>query len=66
MTTTESCAIFFIIVACKEDVDLIFMLDASGSIGETNFGISLDFVESIVRTMDLDSGRVQAGLLLYR
>ena len=33
---------------CNIDIDLIFLLDVSGSIGPSNFEMSIDFIEDFV------------------
>jgi len=47
--------------------DLVFVLDASGSIGSTNFVIIKTFVENIVRYFDigLDESQYRVGIVKY-
>ena len=37
------------LVKCNRSVDLVFLLDESGSVGSTNFQVSLDFVKNITK-----------------
>ncbi|XP_021375359.1 uncharacterized protein LOC110464458 isoform X7 [Mizuhopecten yessoensis] len=47
------------------DVDLVFVVDSSTSVGVENFGKTLNFLKSFVRDADIDSGSVRVGVLLY-
>ena len=40
--------IFFNLAVCQTSVDLVFVLDNSGSVGETNFRKVKDFVKSVI------------------
>ncbi|XP_064630804.1 matrilin-2-like [Lineus longissimus] len=50
---------------CDSEADIVFILDASGSVGDPNFEKMRDFVEGMVRKLALDSGAVRVGLLSY-
>ena len=52
-------------VGCSSSVDLIFMLDASSSVGETAFQSMLRFVVSLVQDMHIDTGDVRVGLMSF-
>ncbi|XP_052234869.1 uncharacterized protein LOC127847186 [Dreissena polymorpha] len=45
--------------------DLVFVVDASTSVTETNFQKQLLFMKSIVEYADIDSGSVRVGALIY-
>ena len=45
-----------VLADCTTPLDLCFVLDASGSIGEQNFKKVKDFVGSIVDDLDVESG----------
>ena len=46
-------------------VDIVFVLDESGSIGSTNFELMKSFVSQIVGRLDVDSGSTRVGLATY-
>jgi len=51
--------------ACNVPMDLVISIDASGSVGSSNFKQCLDFVQDIVSTLDIDSGDVRVGIFTY-
>ena len=55
----------FTISECREPVDLIFVLDASGSIEFVNFEKMRNFVMSFVEEIDVESDVARIGLLLF-
>lgn len=50
---------------CDRNIDCVFMLDQSGSVGEENHAIAINFIENVVNffTIGLDSTRI--GLIAY-
>ncbi|ELU16324.1 hypothetical protein CAPTEDRAFT_192434 [Capitella teleta] len=50
---------------CRDQVDLVMVLDVSGSIGESAFNLAIQFVLSIIDDFDIDGGRIQLGLVLF-
>ena len=52
-------------VGCSSPVDLIFMLDASSSVGEAAFQSMLRFVVSLVQDMHIDTGHVRVGVMSF-
>ena len=46
-------------------MDLIFVLDNSGSIGSTDFSTLKTFVSELVGTLDVSSSRTRVGLLIF-
>ena len=54
-------------IGCNGDrADVVFVVDASGSIGESNFNKIIDFVRNIVNQLDIDSGRIRVGMVTFR
>ena len=43
------------ILACRQDSDVVFTLDKSGSIGKENFRRQLDFLRGVVMDMNLNN-----------
>ena len=52
-------------VGCRAAVDLVFMLDASSSVGEADFQSMLRFVVSLVQDMHINMDHVRVGLLSF-
>ena len=50
-----------IVADCNRSVDLVFLLDESGSVGSTNFRNSLDFVKKIIKAFPDDNLSRQDG-----
>ena len=50
---------------CTETVDLIFVLDASGSIDAVGFEQMKELVSRIVSTLDIEGGHARVGLLTF-
>ena len=50
---------------CTTAVDLIFVIDSSGSIGSRGYEQMKSFVSQIVNKFDIESGNVRVGLLMY-
>ncbi|XP_021360849.1 matrilin-4-like [Mizuhopecten yessoensis] len=46
-------------------VDLIIILDASGSVGKENYDKMLAFCKDFLRNAEIDSGNVRVGALIY-
>ena len=62
----RSMAILFSFVACTErEVDVIFVLDASGSIAKSQFDQILNFVRDMSGRLDIDSGKSRVGFMTY-
>jgi len=45
--------------------DIIFVLDESGSIGSSNFGLMKSILSHLVSRLDIDSGNTRVGLVTY-
>ena len=46
-------------------VDIIFVVDDSGSIGSGNFGTVKSFLRQLVSRLDIDSGNTRVGLVTF-
>ena len=59
----------YVLLVCptvsNSTLDLIFLLDGSGSVGETNFGIVRNWVINVSRNFDISDRRTQIGVLQY-
>ena len=62
MTFVTYCVIF---TGCQSGIDLIFVLDASGSIGSSNFNLVQNFVSNVVRNSDIGSDKTRVGVVLF-
>ena len=55
-----------VVLGCEGDAtDVVFLMDSSGSIGEENFNVMLDFLGDVVEDLDIESGRVQMGAATF-
>ena len=50
-------------IGCNKDI--VFVLDASGGIGQTNFRHSVDFMRAIINGIDIGPHNSQVGLLVF-
>ncbi len=41
---------------CRNAADVVFVMDASGSIGKDNFRLTLDFIGRTIEAFDVNSG----------
>ena len=46
-------------------MDVIFVLDSSGSISERNFQRVKDYASDLARSLDIESGRVRVGAMTF-
>ena len=46
-------------------LDVVFVMDESGSVGENNYDEMKDFVSEIVGNLDIDSGNTQVGIVTF-
>jgi collagen type VI alpha len=51
--------------ACENTADVLFVLDASGSIGQANFNTIKNFVADLSGELDIDSGRVRVSVMTF-
>ncbi|XP_012944165.2 collagen alpha-1(XII) chain [Aplysia californica] len=52
-------------VQCKKKMDLLFIIDSSGSLGADNFKKELHFVEELVGSFDVSSSEVRVAALTF-
>lgn len=52
-------------LVCSGEADVVFVLDASGSLDEPNFNHIKDFVSNLTNELDVDSGRIRIGVVTY-
>ena len=50
---------------CQTGIDLIFVLDSSGSIGSYNFQLMKNFTADVVRNLNIGPDETRVGLVLY-
>ncbi|XP_053373177.1 collagen alpha-1(XII) chain-like [Mercenaria mercenaria] len=46
-------------------MELFFLIDSSGSIGQTNFGIVKEFVKNVSAALDIGPNKTRVGLMTY-
>ena len=46
-------------------MDIVFVVDASGSIGVTNFNLTKSFLSRLVGRLNISSGNTRVGLVTY-
>ena len=59
---------FFSFAVCQNDLrglDLVFVIDSSGSIGSTNFQLMRDFVKNVVMQFVIGPDRTQVGMITF-
>jgi len=56
---------FVVATSTNCSVDIIFVLDASGSVGRQNFDLMKSYVSGLVGKLDVQSGRTRVGLVVY-
>lgn len=50
---------------CKGDVDLVILLDGSGSVGDANFDLQKRFIEEFVNGLTLGQGAYKIELIQF-
>ena len=56
---------FPFLVACTGQLDLVFVIDSSGSIRQSRFDLVKQFIHNITEQLEVRPERVQVGLLTY-
>jgi Mg-chelatase subunit ChlD len=51
--------------ACSSGADILFILDASGSIGYSNFTKIKEFLVTLILALDLEGGKIRVGVLTF-
>ena len=69
-TLIKSCLIFcvdykFLFLVCQTNLDLMFLLDQSGSVGEDNHDLALEFMESVVNFYDISPDRTRVSVVTF-
>jgi len=57
--------IYFLILVCQTDLDLLFLLDESGSVGSINHRLALDFMQAVVNFFDVEANRTRVGVISF-
>ena len=72
MKSSHTCNVPFLNVKnnvfaeCVGDiVDVVFILDSSGSVGQENFEKVKEFVADVIQRVDMDSGAVRIGVEVF-
>ncbi|XP_036362498.1 cartilage matrix protein-like [Octopus sinensis] len=52
-------------ILCQDPADIVFVLDSSRSVTQTDFKKELDFVSSFVKDMDISSNKIQIGVVTF-
>ena len=55
----------YICIGCDSGLDIVFVLDASGSIGSSNFVRMKDFVKSVVSNFEIGADKTRVGVIRY-
>ena len=50
---------------CDRNVDCVFILDQSGSVGRTNHGIAIQFIQNIVAFFNIGLNQTHVGFVAY-
>ena len=50
---------------CDRNVDCVFVLDRSGSVGPTNHGIAIQFIQNIVAFFSIGLNQTRVGFVAY-
>ena len=50
---------------CAAKADIAFILDSSGSIGQTNYNKMLDFVKDVVNQFDIGSNKIRVATEIF-
>ena len=50
---------------CDRSVDCVFVLDQSGSVGRTNHGIAIQFIQNIVAFFSIGLNQTRVGFVGY-
>ena len=50
-------------LACASSLDVVFLIDTSGSVQRENFAHVKEFVSDVVEQLDIDSGKVMISII---
>ena len=57
--------IFFFFLAAQPKLDLVFVMDRSGSVGSKNFKLEKTFVESLIEYFDIFPTKNRVAVVTY-
>ena len=57
--------LYYFAERCTDEIDGVFVLDSSSSVGEANFAIIRDFVVDLVREFNVGSDAAQVRKMLF-
>ena len=52
-------------LVCEATIDMVFMLDQSGSVGEYNHGRALDFIHDVVTFYNISHNATQVSMYVH-
>ena len=52
-------------IGCNAGLDIVFVLDASGSVGSSNFVTMKDFVKSIISSFEIGADKTRVGVIRF-
>lgn len=61
-TDPECC---FVISGCDRNVDCVFILDQSGSVGSENHAIAIQFIQNVVSFFSIGLNQTRVGFVAY-
>ena len=56
---------YLFVLDCERNIDAVFMLDRSGSVGRTNHGITLNFIRTAVSFFTIGRSFSHVGVVAY-
>lgn len=56
---------FLYFTVCQTDIDLVFLVDESGSVGSTNYQLSVQFMQSVVNFFDVEANRTRVAMVSF-
>ena len=52
-------------LVCQTDLDLLFLLDVSSSVGRSNHRLALQFMQAVVNFYDIEANRTRVGVITF-
>ncbi len=65
MVCRENLKQCLILSECNNPIDLVFMLDSSGSINEANFKRVLNFIRELAGRLDVEGGSARISVMTF-
>ncbi|XP_059165058.1 von Willebrand factor D and EGF domain-containing protein-like isoform X2 [Physella acuta] len=54
------------LISCEDSkIDLVFVIDSSTSVGESNYQLGRDFMKDLLLVADIDNGNVRVGAVVF-